>query len=496
MPKHHALHFAALIPLCLGWLPGSAGARPLAGSRPNIVLVITDDQGLGEMSCYGHPVLETPHLDRLRDESTRLADFHVSPTCAPTRAAIMTGRHEFANGVTHTIHERERLTLDATTLAESLQAAGYATGIFGKWHLGDEAAYQPERRGFDEVFIHGAGGIGQDYGGSCADAPPNEERLYFGPIVRHNGVFKKTEGFCTDVFFEHASGWIRDRSEGDKPFFAYIATNAPHFPLLSRPEDKQPYLDTGWDEKTAACWGMIKNIDDNIGRLRDRLTEWGLDNNTLFIFMSDNGQAHRWGEKDGKGQRLFNAGLHAGKGSPYEGGTRVPAFWHWKGRLAEGVDVDALTVHIDLFRTLATLTGAEVPPGQVEGRDLTPLLEDPKAAWEDRLLFTHVGRWEPGDSPEPLKYASAAVRSERFRLVKNAELYDIDADPGETTNVIDQHPAAVAEMRKAYEAWWTRMLPLTKVNEKPTPPSVPPYHAWYEEQAAGEGIPDWQRPEW
>lgn len=477
------------------WLAAPAGAEPLLGSRPNIVLVMTDDQGLGELSGYGHPVLKTPHLDRLREQSVTFADFHVSPTCAPTRAALLTGRHEFASGVTHTIHERERLTLDATTIAEVLRRAGYSTGIFGKWHLGDEAAYQPERRGFDEVFIHGAGGIGQDYGGSCADAPPNEERLYFGPVVRHNGTFKKTEGFCTDVFFEQASGWIRDRSKGDKPFFVYLATNAPHFPLLSRPEDKQPYLDKGWDEKTAACWGMIKNIDDNVGRLRERLTAWGLDNNTLFIFMADNGQAHRWGEKNGKGQKLFNAGLHAGKGSSYEGGTRAPAFWCWKDRLGEGAEVEALTAHIDLFRTFASLAGAEVPEEQVEGRDLLPLLEDPTAPWDDRKLFVQVGRWEPGDDPATVKHSAAAVRTERFRLVHNEELYDIDADPGETTNVIDRHPEVVAELRAAYEAWWERMMPLVQVNENPSPPSTPPYHQWYHEQAAAEGISDWTPPE-
>ena len=176
-----------------------------APAHPNIVFILTDDQGYGDLSCHGNPILKTPNLDRVHDEGVRFTDFHVSPTCAPTRAALNTGRHEFRNGVTHTIYERERLTLKATTLAQVLKGAGYTTGIFGKWHLGDEADYQPNRRGFDEVFIHGAGGIGQTYPGSCGDAPGN---TYFNPAILHNGKFEKTQGYCTDVFFAQALKWM------------------------------------------------------------------------------------------------------------------------------------------------------------------------------------------------------------------------------------------------------------------------------------------------
>ena len=181
------------------------GASSLSASRPNIIFVLTDDQGYGDLSCHGNPILKTPNLDRLHDEGVRLVNFYVSPTCAPTRSALMTGRHEFRNGVTHTIFERERLTLAATTVAQVLKGAGYATGIFGKWHLGDQAEYRPDRRGFDETFIHGAGGIGQTYPGSCGDAPGNN---YFNPAILHNGRFVKTEGYCTDVFFRQALRWI------------------------------------------------------------------------------------------------------------------------------------------------------------------------------------------------------------------------------------------------------------------------------------------------
>ena len=184
--------------------------------RPNIVLVMTDDQGYGDLGATGNPIVRTPNLDRFYRESFRFTDFHVSPTCAPTRSALLTGRHEFKNGVTHTIHERERMTLKAVTLAQVLKRAGYGTGIFGKWHLGDEAAYQPERRGFDEVFIHGAGGIGQTYAGSCGDAPNNSN---FDPAILHDGRFVKTKGYCTDLFFAEASKWIDSKRRDKEPFF-------------------------------------------------------------------------------------------------------------------------------------------------------------------------------------------------------------------------------------------------------------------------------------
>jgi arylsulfatase len=214
---------------------GGPGSRAdpgvsLHGTRPSIILIMPDDMGYGDLGCHGNPVIHTPHLDGLAAGSFRFTNFQVSPTCAPTRAALMTGRHEFKNGVTHTIAERERLSLDAVTIAEVLRRGGYATGIFGKWHLGDEEQYQPNRRGFDEVFIHGAGGIGQSYPGSCGDVPGN---TYFDPVIRHNGRFERTKGYCTDVFFAEALTWIDQRRHDERPFFAMITPNAPHEPLVS-----------------------------------------------------------------------------------------------------------------------------------------------------------------------------------------------------------------------------------------------------------------------
>jgi arylsulfatase A-like enzyme len=439
-------------------------------SRPNIILILTDDQGYGELGCHGNPIIKTPNIDRFHAQSTRFTDFHVSPTCAPTRTSIMTGRHEFRSGVTHTILERERMSLKATTIAQVLKSAGYSTGIFGKWHLGDEDAYQPEKRGFDEVFIHGAGGIGQTYPGSCGDAPGN---TYFNPAILHNRVFEKTQGFCTDVFFAQATKWIDQKREGSSPFFCYITPNAPHGPYVCPEQYAKMYEGKGLDKNAIAYYGMISNIDDNVGKLMEKLKEWKLEQNTLVIFMTDNG--HSIG-------KLYNAGMHGAKGTPYQGGTRVPSFWRWPGVLKAGVDVDKLTAHIDIFATFATLAGAKIPENiQLDGRSLLPLLTDANAPWPDRTLFTHVGRWPKGEDPSGWKFRGCAVRNTRFRLVNNRELYDIQNDPGESKNVIDQHLEAVAAMRAAYEKWWAEIQPCME-NENAVGPEVNPFKALYWKQ--------------
>ncbi|QDV25109.1 arylsulfatase [Aureliella helgolandensis] len=476
------------------WGVAKCHAESLAGTRPNIILVMTDDQGMGDLSCMGNPVLKTPNLDRFHQMATRWTDFHVSPTCAPSRSAIFSGRHEFRNGVTHTIKERERMALSTTTFPQLLQSAGYATGIFGKWHLGDEDAYQPYRRGFDEVFIHGAGGIGQSYEGSCADFPPNraKEGRYFDNVLLHNDTIVQTEGYCTDVFFKSALGWIKEQHASNTPFFAYIPTNAPHGPMLAPDKYKQRFANLGWDANTQGRYGMLENIDDNFGVLLQKMDEWKLWDDTLLIFMTDNGQAGLSGKLHGKQVRMHTAGFKTGKNSPYEGGTHVPAFWCWKGKLKAGVDIPALTGHIDLFQTMCELAGAEIPPGiqSRDGRSLLPLLEDPQAEWPDRKLFVHIGRWEKGASPSDSKYRGCAVRTQRWRLVNHQELFDIANDPYEQTDVADDHPQVVAELRKAYEQWWSETLPLM-VNEDAPYAAEQPQAVRYERQLAERGIPKW-----
>ena len=488
----------------------------LAGSRPNIVLVMSDDQGYAPIGRLGHPWIRTPNLDAMYDASVRLSRFFVSPVCAPTRAALMTGRDPLKNGVTHTILERERLTLAAVTLPQVLKTAGYATGIFGKWHLGDEAPYQPERRGFDEVFIHGGGGIGQYYTHcSSADAPVNKgnpddysTRGYTNPVIRHNGTFVQTRGYCTDVFFTAALGWIKERADGREPFFAYIATNAPHIPFLAPAKNARRFKDLGFPDKVygggaAGFYGMIENLDENMGRLLATLERWGLSENTVVIFMSDNGMSGSVGEKTPDvplghmrdGTPLFhdNAGMKGRKSSVDEGGVRVPFFVRWSGKLAPGRDIDRIAGHIDILPTFAALAGAKLPPNQVEGRNLLPLLEYPHAEWPDRYLFNHQSwRCKPGQNMDDFKWQGFSVRNQRFRLVGKA-LFDMQTDPGQTTDVAVAHPDVVKAMRTAWDKFWQEARPLL-VNENAPLSTTQPYGEWYREQAKTRGVPKWQAP--
>ncbi len=451
-----------------------------AAELPNIVLIMPDDMGWGDLGAHGNPLIQTPHLDKLHGESVRFTDFHVSPTCAPTRSALLTGRHEFKNGVTHTILERERMTLAATTLAQALKGAGYTTGIFGKWHLGDEETYRPGQRGFDEVYIHGAGGIGQTYPGSCGDFPDNK---YFDPALLHNERVVKTKGYCTDLFFDQAISWMDSVKDAGKPFFTYLVPNAPHSPLVS-PGPKYDALYEGKEidgkklnAGAVAYYSMITNIDDNVGKLLAKLEEWGLAKDTLVIFISDNGGTHT---------QLFSGGFRGGKGTPYHGGTHSPSFWRWPAAFPGGVDCAALSAHLDLFPTLAEITGVKLDGDlakQVEGKSLLPLLKNPGAPWPDRTLVTHVGRW-PRGQVAGAKFKNCSIRDAQYRLVNNAELYDLKADRGETKNVIADHPEEVAKLRAAYDQWWTDIQPML-VNEDAVGPKVNPMKALYWEQFGG-----------
>ena len=478
-----------------------------AADRPNILFILTDDQGYGDVGAHGNPILKTPNLDKLHAESVRFTDFQVSPTCAPTRSALLTGRHEFKNGVTHTILERERLALGAATLAEQLQKSGYRTGIFGKWHLGDEAEYQPNKRGFDEVFIHGAGGIGQSYPGSCGDVPKNS---YYGPTVLHNGKFVKTAGYCTDEFFAQATKWIEGEAAAKRPFLAWVATNAPHGPYNAKPEDAALYEGKGLGKDTEHFFGMLHNIDQNVGKILARLEALGIAKDTLIVFMNDNGGT--------AGTKVFNAGMRAQKGTPFMGGIRAISFWRLPGRF-QPADVKALTAHIDFSPTILELTGTPASAqmkAQIEGRSLVPLLTaklGQNIAWPDRTLFTHVGRWGnmvKGVDPEVGKYAQTSVRTARWHLVSaanagnaakgkgkaakkttpeatpavakpNWQLFDLSVDYGETTDVAAQHPEVVADLIAKHDTWWKECRPLM-VNENVAGPAENPFKVMYREQ--------------
>jgi arylsulfatase A-like enzyme/pimeloyl-ACP methyl ester carboxylesterase len=477
--------------------------QSLEGRRPNIILVLTDDQGMGDLSCMGNTILKTPHIDALYRKSTRFADFQVSPTCSPTRAAIMSGRFPFEVGVSHTIMQRDRLAPSVVTFPQALQQAGYKTGLFGKWHLGDGEAYLPQNRGFDEVLMHGAGGIGQY---SFGDFKENATNKYFDNVLLHNDTIVTTKGFCTDLFFKASLAWIKKQQDAKQPFFAYVSLNAPHGPLIDPDEYKKRFLDEGYNESTAARYGMIENIDDNMGVLMAKLREWNALENTLVIFMTDNGMAMKSIGKKGQTGRLmaWNAGLKGTKDTNWEGGTHVPAFWYWQGVLDEGVDIPALTAHIDLYRTFCSLAGAKIPESTLppKGRSLLPLLEDPTAEWPDRTLCSHRGRWGGGGRGKKTralaKYYGASVRTQRWRLVYEMDsegpwLSDISADPGETKNLINESPEVAEQLKAEFDLWWdaseaflvNKDLPRIRAGE---------HHLQkrYNQQLKEMGIPDWE----
>lgn len=417
------------------------GLTHAAPPPPNIVFVITDDQGYGDLGHTGNPVIKTPHIDALAAQSSSLTDYHVAPTCSPTRAALLTGHWTDRTGVWHTVNGRSMLRENEITLARMLKKAGYATGHFGKWHLGDNFPYRPEDRGFTEVYRHGGGGVGQ--------TPDVWDNAYFDGHYFHNGRIVPAEGFCTDVFFEQARRFIREQAANKQRFFAYITTNAPHGPLHAPPR----YLDLYPDQPPAiaAFFGMITNIDDNVGATRELLRELGVEENTLFIFTTDNGTA--------TGERVFNAGMRGKKGSEYDGGHRVPLIAHWPAAGWSKKHLgDELCHAVDIVPTLLEIAGARKPDAvKFDGISIRRLL-DPNADTDDwprdRMLVTDSQRVR-----DPIKWRKTAVMSGQWRLVNGNQLYDIRADPGQQENVIAAHPEQAAKMREFYDAWWAELEP-------------------------------------
>ncbi|RME67261.1 MAG: arylsulfatase [Verrucomicrobia bacterium] len=413
-------------------------AAPSPQRPPNIILVITDDQGKNDLACEGNPWVQTPNLDRFHSESVRFTNFHVSTTCAPTRGALLSGRHTDRINVPHTIAGRSLLFDDERILPEILAQNGYATAMFGKWHLGDNYPYRPEDRGFQEAVWHAAGGVGQgpDYWGND----------YFDDTYHHNGRLEKFEGYCTDVFFREALRFIE--ANRDRPFFTYIATNAPHGPL-NCPED---YIDRYADipelnDTLRRFYGMITNIDDNFGRLRARLAELGLADNTILIFMTDNGTAY--------GSKAFDAGMSGHKGSVLEGGHRVPFYIQWPaGGIGGGRDIGALTAHFDVLPTLVELAGLRFTPHKpLDGRSLVPLLRGETPEWIDRIITVDTQR-----VLNLTKYKAYSVMQGEWRLVNGNRLYDLRTDLKQQHNVIDQHPEIAERLALAYEGWWASLL--------------------------------------
>lgn len=404
--------------------------------RPNIIFVLTDDQGYGDLGCHGNPIIQTPNLDQFHDESTRFTNYHVGPTCAPTRAGLMTGHYANSTGVWHTFGGRSLLRRNEWTLPSALRESGYRTGIFGKWHLGDSYPYRPCDRGFDEYVHHGGGGISQvpDYWGND----------YFDDTYNTNSGMKKFEGYCTDVFFKEGLKFIEKNK--DNPFFCYIALNAPHKPLNVEPRYIEIYKDKT-DDKKARFYGMITNIDENFGVLRAKIKEWNLEENTILIFMTDNGSDS--GVETDENSFVtsgYNAGLRGKKLSEYDGGHRVPFFINWPGG---GRDINELTANVDFMPTVLDICGIKNQGDRkFHGKSLLPLL-DSKDSWQDRVIVTDNQR-----NPVPIKWNRSAVMTQSWRLINGCELYDIQADRGQCKDISEQNPKVVKNLRNEYEKWW------------------------------------------
>ena len=416
----------------------------LSGSdRPNVVFVITDDQGYGDISAHGNPILKTPALDILHGESTRLTNYHVTPTCSPTRGALMSGHYTNRAGPWHTIMGRSMLFEGEATLGQVFSDSGYATGMFGKWHLGDNYPFRPEDRGFQEVVRHAGGGVGQ--------TPDYWDNSYFDDTYFHNSVPTKYEGYCSDVYFDTAKTFIKNSVKAGKSFFAYICTNAPHGPFHAEDKYWKPYLEYGLSEREAIFFGMIANIDENVGEMREFLDDQRLAENTIFVFTTDNGTA--------SGENVFNSGMRGKKGSEYDGGHRVPLFWYWpKAGHDEARDINQLTAHIDILPTFIDICGLEAPHNYFfDGRSLAPLIFDLPVNWPDRTIITDSQRVQ-----DPIKWRKSSVMTQRWRLINGAELYDMDSDPGQEKDVASKHPKVVENLRSDYDAWWESLQPAFK----------------------------------
>lgn len=434
--------------LCATLAAGIYAAAP-AAEQPNVIVIVTDDQGYGDLSCHGNPVLQTPAMDRLHDQSVRLTDFHVDPTCAPTRAALMTGQYAHRVRVWHTIAGGNSMRETETTLADIFKANGYRTGCFGKWHLGSSYPFRPIDRGFDEWWGQGDGGTG-----TTADWFDNDR---VDDMYIHNGTWVRQKGWGPDVFFLKAMEFMKN---SEKPFFAYLATYVPHSP--------HTLPDPSWTDKysgkvspiEASFFAGIEGVDRCLARLDTFLQTEGLTDNTILIFMTDNGSAAGW--------RFYNAGMRNGKGSVYDGGHRVPFFIRWPdGQLAHGQDMDALTAHIDVLPTLIDLCGLKAPVGSdFDGQNFKELLYAPKTEMADRSLVVEKQR-----TLKPEKHKNFAVLTRRWRLVQEKEspvqLFDMDSDPGQQTDVADQHPDIVQSLKADYETYWTHVSPNDRETARP-----------------------------
>ena len=440
-------------------------AKPAAAAdRPNVVLIMTDDQGIGDFGVNGNPVIRTPNIDALAGRSASLSTFYVQPVCSPTRACLMTGRYNYRTRCIDTYLGRSLMDTEEVTVAELLHQAGYATGIFGKWHLGDNYPLRPIDQGFDEALVHRGGGLAQP------SEPLENERRYTDAILFHNGKQVQSKGYCTDVYFDAALDFIDDSHEAGKSFFAYIPTNAPHGPFHDVPEKllkeyQQANMEqlivgkragkraAGEVDQLARIAAMITNIDQNVGRLQAKLEKLGLAENTVVIVMVDNGP----------NTQRYVGELRGRKGEVHDGGIRSPFWVQWPARLKAGTTSSDPGAHIDVLPTILDACQVPVPDDlQLDGRSLLPLLEGKLQQLPERYFVVQSHR---GD--QPVRYNHFMIRDRQYKLLHPSgfgtesltgepkfELYDLLADPGEKQNLIAEKPQVAARLKQAYDKWF------------------------------------------
>ena len=410
--------------VCIGLVSCDAPEEQAEKQPPNIIMILTDDQGWGDLSMNGNTQLATPHIDQLAAEGVSFDRFYVCPVCSPTRAEVLTGRYHVRGGVYSTSAGGERLDLDETTIAEVFKSAGYATAAYGKWHNGMQAPYHPNTRGFDDFY------------GFCSGHWGN----YFDPMLEHNGEVVWGEGFLTDDLTDHGLDFIDVHQ--NEPFFLYLPYNTPHSPMQVPDRWYEKFTDLELSQTgtlperekllhTRAALAMCENIDWNVGRILEKLDALNLAENTIVLYFTDNGpNGHRW-----------NGGMKGTKGSTNEGGVRSPLIMRWTGTLAAGKTVTQISSAIDLLPTLADMAGVKVQTANpLDGKSLSPLLMERDATWENRLIYNY---WRD----------KLSVRSQQYRLAHDGELFDMVADPNQLTNVAEQYPEVLAQLSQAKTAW-------------------------------------------
>jgi len=432
--------------------------------RPNIVLIITDDQGWGDLGFHGNPDIKTPVLDSFARQSTRLSTFYVSPVCAPTRSSLMTGRYSLRTGVYDTYNGGAIMSPEEVTLAELLQQNGYRTGMFGKWHLGDNYPSRPQDQGFEQVLMHRSGGMAQ-----VGDVTTyfRFDSAYFDPVLLENGQEVQKQGYCSDIYTDAAIDFIENHQ--DEPFFTYLSFNAPHTPLQLPQEYYELYADLEIDstrypdserpfpemndrnvEDARRVYGMVTNIDDNLRKLFQKLDELALTENTLVIFMTDNGPQ----------QSRYVGGFRGRKGSVYEGGVRVPFFVRFPKQLEADVERTVPAAHIDVLPTLLDVCGVQ-QPDNLDGKSLLPVLNGESVDWAERPLFFY---WQRGfEHP----YRNVAVRQGDYKLVgqndylataSDLELFNLADDPSELHNLSKQELAKAEELKATFDDFYREVI--------------------------------------